>query len=125
MLLAPHHPTTTIRAFSHRKLGVHTRRVLLHARPCRYAEAARAWCVLRASDVAELLALRRAEPALRHDQWFHPSSVTPGECTLAWFTPGGAEMHVHDWHDGGQHAFACRIDAGWGILCNGIRYIVA
>ena len=62
--------------------------------------------------VAELLALRRAEPALRHDQWFHASSVTPGERTLAWFTPGGAEMHVHDWHDGGQHAFACRIDAG-------------
>ena len=62
--------------------------------------------------VAELLALRRAEPALRHDQWFHPSSATPGERTLAWFTPGGVEMHVHDWHDGGQHAFACRIDAG-------------
>jgi glycogen operon protein len=62
--------------------------------------------------VAELLALRRTEPALRHDQWFHPSSATPGERTLAWFTPGGVEMHVHDWHDGGQHAFACRIDAG-------------
>ncbi|MFM8768505.1 MAG: hypothetical protein ACKOD9_12275 [Rubrivivax sp.] len=62
--------------------------------------------------VAELLALRRAEPALRHDQWFHPSSATPSERTLAWVTPSGAEMHVHDWHDGGQHAFACRIDAG-------------
>jgi glycogen operon protein len=62
--------------------------------------------------VAELLALRRAEPALRHDQWFHPSNAMPGERTLAWFTPGGTEMHVHDWHDGGQHAFACRIDAG-------------
>jgi glycogen operon protein len=61
--------------------------------------------------VAELLALRRAEPALRHDQWFHVSSVTPGERTLTWFNPSGAEMHVHDWHDGGQHAFACRIDA--------------
>ena len=62
--------------------------------------------------VAQLLALRRAEPGLRHDQWFHPSSATPGERTLAWFNPSGAEMHVHDWHDGGQHAFACRIDAG-------------
>ena len=43
----------TIRAFSHRKLGVHTRSVLLHARPCRYAEAARACCVLRASDLSD------------------------------------------------------------------------
>ena len=43
----------TIRAFSHRKLGVHTRSVLLHARPFRYAEAARACCVLRASDLSD------------------------------------------------------------------------
>jgi glycogen operon protein len=66
--------------------------------------------------VAELLALRRAEPALRHDQWFHASSVMPGERTLAWFTPSGAEMHVHDWHDGGQHAFACRIDGDAALM---------
>jgi glycogen operon protein len=66
--------------------------------------------------VAEVLALRRAEPALHHDQWFHASSVTPGERTLAWFTPGGAEMHVHDWHDGGQHAFACRIDGDAALM---------
>lgn len=62
--------------------------------------------------VAAVLALRRAEPALRHASWFHASSAIPGECTLTWFTPGGAEMHVHDWHDGAQQAFACRIDAG-------------
>jgi glycogen operon protein len=66
--------------------------------------------------VAEVLALRRAEPALHHDQWFHASSVTPGERTLAWFTPGGAEMHVHDWHDGGQHAFACHIDGDAALM---------
>jgi glycogen operon protein len=66
--------------------------------------------------VAEVLALRRAEPALRHDRWFHTSSVTPGERTLVWFTPGGAEMHVHDWHDGGQQAFACRIDGGSALM---------
>ena len=74
--------------------------------------------------VAELLALRRAEPALRHDQWFHPSSATPGERTLAWFTPGGVEMHVHDWHDGGQHAFACRIDAGVELLASPVAHPV-
>ena len=66
--------------------------------------------------VAQVLALRRAEPALRHDQWFHASSVTPGERTLAWFNPSGAEMHVHDWHDGGQHAFACRIDGDAALV---------
>ena len=32
---------------------MHTRSVLLHARPCRYAEAARACCVLRASDLSD------------------------------------------------------------------------
>jgi glycogen operon protein len=74
--------------------------------------------------VAELLALRRAEPALRHDQWFHPSSATPGERTLAWFTPGGVEMHVQDWHDGGQHAFACRIDAGVELLASPVAHPV-
>ena len=42
----------TIRAFSHRKLGVHTRSVL-QTRPCRYAEAARACCGLRASDLSD------------------------------------------------------------------------
>lgn len=62
--------------------------------------------------VATVLALRRTEPCLRHDQWFHASSLTPGERTLTWFNPSGAEMHVHDWHDGGQHAFTCRIEAG-------------
>ena len=66
--------------------------------------------------VAQVLALRQAEPGLRHDQWFRPSSVTPGERTLAWFTPSGTEMHVHDWHDGGQHAFACRIDGERALI---------
>jgi glycogen operon protein len=25
-------------------------------------------------------------------------------------------MHVHDWHDGGQHAFACRIDGDAALM---------
>ena len=59
----------------------------------------------------QALALRRAEPALHHDRWFAHPPCAAGECSLAWLTPAGHEMQVHDWHDGGQHAFACRIDS--------------
>jgi glycogen operon protein len=61
--------------------------------------------------VAAVLALRRSEPALRYGRWFHPPPSAPGERSLAWTTPGGAPMQVHDWHDTGQHAFACQLDA--------------
>ncbi|MBI5258428.1 MAG: glycogen debranching protein GlgX [Burkholderiales bacterium] len=59
--------------------------------------------------VAELLALRRAEPALRHNRWFRAPPAAAGERSLAWLTPAGGEMSVNDWHDAGQHAFACQI----------------
>ena len=61
--------------------------------------------------VQRVLALRREEPALRHDRWFQHAPCAPGERSLAWLTPAGHPMQVDDWHDGGQHAFACRIDA--------------
>jgi glycogen operon protein len=61
--------------------------------------------------VQQLLAVRRAEPALRHGRWFRQAPCAPGERSLSWLTPAGHEMQVRDWHDGGQHAFACRIDA--------------
>jgi isoamylase len=61
--------------------------------------------------VQRVLALRREEPALRHDRWFQHAPSAPGERSLTWLTPSGHVMQVHDWHDGGQHAFACRIDA--------------
>jgi len=64
--------------------------------------------------VQSVLALRREEPALRHDRWFQPAPCAPGERSLAWLTPAGHAMQVHDWHDAGQHAFACRIDASPG-----------
>ena len=59
--------------------------------------------------VGELLALRRAEPALRHDRWFRAPPVAKGERSATWFTPGGHEMTVADWHDVGEPAFACQI----------------
>jgi glycogen operon protein len=58
-----------------------------------------------------VLALRREEPALRHDRWFQHAPSAPGERSLTWLTPSSHVMQVHDWHGGGQHAFACRIDA--------------
>ena len=61
--------------------------------------------------VEAALALRRAEPALRHERWFSHGPCAPGDRSLAWLTPAGQEMQVHDWHDASQHAFACRIDA--------------
>ncbi len=61
-----------------------------------------------------VLALRRDEPALHHDRWFQPTPCAPGERSLTWLAPSGHEMQVHDWHDAGQHAFACRIDASPG-----------
>ena len=61
--------------------------------------------------VADVIALRKAEPSFTHDNWFVPHPGTPGERSLVWFTPAGSEMQIHDWHDSGQHAFACRIEA--------------
>ena len=61
--------------------------------------------------VAAVLDLRRREPALRHDRWFHPPPGQPGERTLAWFRADGAPMGVDDWHDTAVHTLACCIDA--------------
>nr|WP_295080603.1 glycogen debranching protein GlgX [uncultured Roseateles sp.] len=59
--------------------------------------------------VAALLALRRAEPLLRHEQWFASASTDAAQAaapSLRWFSPRGAEMQQHDWFDASQSAFA-------------------
>ena len=59
--------------------------------------------------VAELLALRRAEPALRPGEWH---SLRPGAHSaplLEWLGPAGHEMQAADWHDAQSHAFGCSI----------------
>ena len=61
--------------------------------------------------VQHVLALRREEPALRHERWFQHAPAAAGERSLTWLAPAGHEMQVHDWHVAGQHAFACRLDA--------------
>ena len=68
-----------------------------------------------AGFVAELLALRRAEPLLRHARWFVPAPGAEGDACVAWFAPGGWAMQAHDWHDAGSAAFACQISAGGSV----------
>lgn len=59
---------------------------------------------------AAVLALRRAEPALRHDGWFRPEPTARGLRGVVWYRPDGREMRVDDWHDPQHRAFACVID---------------
>ena len=74
--------------------------------------------------VQRVLALRREEPALRHAHWFQHAPAAAGERSLAWLAPSGHDMQVHDWHDGSQHAFACRIDASPKNHTGGCRHLL-
>ncbi len=57
--------------------------------------------------VAEVIALRRRYPLLRHDRWFVAHDASPGDAKVTWYTPHGHEMQMHDWHDNGNHALGC------------------
>ncbi len=59
--------------------------------------------------VAELVALRRAEPWLRSNEWFSAQLQGRTGPTRLWLTPAGQELQIHDWHDSNNHAFACEI----------------
>jgi glycogen operon protein len=61
--------------------------------------------------VAELLALRKAEPLLRHDRWFNSSAEVDSQASLAWCLPAGTAMRIQDWHDIAAHALACVISS--------------
>jgi glycogen operon protein len=77
--------------------------------------------------VQSVLLLRRAEPALRHARWFAHVPAPAGERSIVWLAPSGHDMQVHDWHDGAQHAFACRIDASpknGEPAANGCRHLL-
>lgn len=52
--------------------------------------------------VQRLLALRRAEPLLRHGRWFTQDCIR-------WFDAAGHAMQPHDWHDAGRRAFAAQL----------------
>jgi isoamylase len=76
--------------------------------------------------VSQVLALRRAEPALHHERWFAHVPAPAGERSVVWLAPSGHDMQVHDWHDGAQHAFACRIDASPknGMMGSGCKHLL-
>ena len=73
--------------------------------------------------VAQLIALRRAEPLLRHPRWFAPAPAAH-EPAIHWRRPDGAPMAVDDWHDAHAQAFACQLapdaasTAQWCLLFN-------
>jgi isoamylase len=62
--------------------------------------------------VAQVLALRRAEPLLHHDAWFEDRVRDGGGAALHWFTADGRDMADGDWHDDADAALACRLWPG-------------
>jgi glycogen operon protein len=67
-----------------------------------------------AAFIARCLALRRAEPSLRHDRWHVDTPADAVDCGIVWLAPAGRQMLVGDWHDRSEHAFACLISQGPG-----------
>jgi glycogen operon protein len=59
--------------------------------------------------VARLVALRRAEPLLRHDGWFAPGDAPTAGPRLRWHAPEGQVMQVADWHARDSGALACTL----------------
>jgi glycogen operon protein len=59
--------------------------------------------------VARCVALRRAEPGLRHDRWFRPGPATSDDCSIVWLGTTGQPLADGAWHDPEDHAFACLI----------------
>ncbi len=59
--------------------------------------------------VAEVIALRRAEPSLRSNDWFSSESLGEDGPRRVWLAPAGHELQTHDWHEAAGHAFACQL----------------
>jgi glycogen operon protein len=60
--------------------------------------------------VARCAALRRAEPGLRHDRWFHPGPARRDDRSIVWLGTTGHPLADGAWHDAHDHAFACLIN---------------
>jgi isoamylase len=56
--------------------------------------------------VAKVLALRRSEPMLRHDQWFSHHAKHPSDPQIHWLRSDGMAMQIHDWHEHHQQALS-------------------
>jgi glycogen debranching enzyme len=67
----------------------------------------------------QLIALRKACPALQSQFWWHTD--TSGHGTVArWFNPSGCALTEHDWNDSNVRAFMLTLeqDALYMLLCN-------
>ncbi|MCA2998645.1 MAG: glycogen debranching protein GlgX [Rhodocyclaceae bacterium] len=64
--------------------------------------------------VSALVAIRRASPLLRQDNWLSAANHTNHPAHVSWLTPSGNEMQTHDWHDQSNHAFACSLSQPGG-----------
>jgi glycogen operon protein len=77
---------------------------------------ATSWLDWQAADrslnafVASVIDLRRQEPLLRHAEWFLPHGTEIDAPLLIWRAPDGCEMQSADWHEYGDHAFACQLE---------------
>jgi isoamylase len=58
--------------------------------------------------VANVLALRKLEPLLRHNRWF-TECADGSQPTISWFAPNGRAMQPVDWQSTTECAFACVI----------------
>jgi glycogen operon protein len=69
-----------------------------------------------------VLALRRREPLLHHDRWFHSDPGHGDGASVAWCAPDGSALSVADWHDVDAHALACVMSPG--VASDGARLML-
>ena len=70
-----------------------------------WGNADRGFCAF----VAELIALRRGEPLLRHGSWFNEAGEHATGALLVWRLADGRLPAIADWHDPHFRALACVI----------------
>jgi isoamylase len=67
-----------------------------------------------ADFVASVIALRRAEPMLRHPRWYKPgeqATLHPTEPTMQWLAANGTLLDSAQWHEDRPRALLCCLDA--------------
>ena len=71
--------------------------------------------------VAELIALRRAEPMLRSNDWACATVLCEKGPQRVWRAPSGQEMQPGDWHDTKELAFACELTGTSGDRTSSVK----
>lgn len=68
--------------------------------------------------VAQLLALRRAIPALSSGRWWTGLPDEQGVRDVAWYNPSGTPLEPHDWQDPAGKALMICLSGKWLLLVN-------